>query len=105
MISGCTHRHSAGQRRLRARSTGAPACAARRLEGGPPITDDQIRQLLAAEAAAFRAHCAARQEWRAAPDHLARQAKLTATFRAWQAAREACRRAQAQKRGPLHTSD
>ena len=105
MLQGCRQRHGSGHCRYRARTTGAAACPTRRSEGATSIPAELIQKLRANEQAAYDAHSAAREAWRAAPDSRDRQARLIATFRAWQAAHEACQRAQAQKRGPLHTSD
>ena len=103
-MQGYRQRHGTDHRRYRARTTGAAACSTRSDLAAPSTPAELIRKLLADERAAHDAHFAAYQEWRAAPDNPVRRARLTAAYRAWQAAREARRRARPQQPGLSHTS-
>jgi hypothetical protein len=85
---GLRHRH------YRPRHPGAAPCAAHAAQ--PTTTPEQARQWASAEQAAYDAHSAAYAAWRAEPANAERQARLLATYRAWQTARLVCRQARAQ---------
>ena len=80
----------AHHRRYRARTMRTPICPVRRSEEPSRLTLDQARHLVTAEQAAYDAHLAAYHAWHADPDSPAKQAALTAAYRAWQSARQAC---------------
>ncbi len=89
----CPSQRGANHHRYKPHSTRAPACPARQTTGA--LTPDQARALALAEQAAYDAHTAAYAAWQAEPANAEKQAALSATYQAWQAARLVCLRAKA----------